>query len=75
MKHSLPDITAAEFRAALKHHGFRMVGTTQIVSYQCPGVVWTPVTKSGRIDRAGTLHKVVQARREEMARQGLTSMA
>jgi hypothetical protein len=61
--------------AALKHHGFQMLGSSKILSDECPGVAWKPITRSGRIDRAGTLHKVVQARREEIAKRDTASFA
>jgi hypothetical protein len=64
----MTDMTAAEFAAELKKHGFRVVGV-QITSDDCPGVAWNPVKRMGRLDRARTLRKVIQKRSEEMARQ------
>ena len=69
----LPDeismsMTAAEFAAELEKCGFRIVGTW-IVSDDCPGVAWKPVKRMGRIDRARTLHKVIQKRDIEIARR------
>jgi hypothetical protein len=60
--------------AELKSRGFRIVGRS-ITSDECPGVSWKPLMKSGRIDRAGTLGKVENQRRREIARQALASFA
>jgi hypothetical protein len=70
----MSDMTAAEFAAELKNHGFRIVGRS-ITSDECPGITWKPVMKSGRIDRAGTLRKLEIERRREIARQALASFA
>jgi hypothetical protein len=70
----MTDMTAAEFAAELKKHGFRVVGT-QITSDDCPGVAWKPTMRSGRIDRARTLSKVIQKRSEEIARRARTGVA
>jgi hypothetical protein len=70
----MSDMTADEFAAELKYHGFRIIGK-RIASDDCPGETWPPATRSGRIDRARTLRKVLQERRKEIIRQALTSMA
>jgi hypothetical protein len=69
----MSDMTADEFAAELKYHGFRIIGK-RIASDDCPGVTWATATRSGRIDRARTLRKVLQERRKEILRQMLTSM-
>ena len=71
---SMTDMTAAEFATELKKHGFRVVGT-QITSDDCSGVAWKPTMRSGRIDRARTLSKVIQKRSEEIARRARTGVA
>ena len=67
----MTDMTAAEFAAELKKHGFRVVGA-QITSDDCPGIAWKPTMRSGRMDRAHTLRKVIQKRSEEIARRAAT---
>jgi hypothetical protein len=68
---SLPQMTAAEFAAAMKHHGFgvsraRIVDTTG----ECPGVSW-PAVRRGRasVDRNKTLAKILRERDAEIARR------
>ena len=61
-------MTAAQFATELKERGLRMVGN-QIVSDDCTGIAWKPVTKRGQIDRAGTLRDVIQERRAKIVRQ------
>jgi hypothetical protein len=64
-------MTAAEFAAAMKHHGFgvsraRIVDTTG----ECPGVSW-PAVRRGRasVDRNKTLAKILRERDAEIARR------
>jgi hypothetical protein len=79
MKHpnSVPEMSAAEFRAALKRYGFgvahaRIVDTTG----KCPGISWPAVLRErgGGFDRNATLLKVIQARDAEIARRALREM-
>jgi hypothetical protein len=67
---SVPQMTAAEFAAALKSHGFRIVkAKLEDATGQCPGIRWTAVLK-GRtaIDYNRTLAKIVGEREAEIAR-------
>jgi hypothetical protein len=62
-------MTAAEFAAAMKHHGFgvcraRIVDTTG----QCPGVSWPAVRRGrGSVDRNKALAKILRQRDAEIA--------
>jgi hypothetical protein len=73
---SLPQMTAAEFAAAMKHHGFgvcraRIVDTTG----QCPGVSWSAVRRGrGSVDRNKTLAKILRERDAEIARRALSGI-
>jgi hypothetical protein len=70
---SLPQMTAAEFAAAMKHSGFgvcraRIVDTTG----QCPGISWSAVRRGGgSVDRNKTLAKILRERDAEIARRAL----
>jgi hypothetical protein len=70
---SLPQMTAAEFAAAMKHHRFgvcraRIVDTTG----QCPGISWSAVRRGGgSVDRNKTLAKMLRERDAEIARRAL----
>jgi hypothetical protein len=65
-----PDVTATQFATELKVSGLRMVGG-QIVSDDCPGMAWKPVTKRGQIDRAGKLREGRRAVIVRQVRRGL----
>jgi hypothetical protein len=65
-----PQMTAAEFAAAMKHHGFgvcraRIIDTTG----QCPGISWPAVRRGSSVDRNKTLAKVLRERDAEIARR------
>jgi hypothetical protein len=70
---SLPQMTAAEFAAAMKHHGFgvcraRIVDTTG----RCPDISWPAVRRGrGSVDRNKTLAKILRERDAEIARRAL----
>jgi hypothetical protein len=70
---SLPQMTAAEFAAAMKHYGFgvcraRIVDTTG----QCRGISWSAVRRGGgSVDRNKTLAKILRERDAEIARRAL----
>jgi hypothetical protein len=69
---SKPQISAAEFNAALKRPGFRVVrAKIEDATGNCPGVRWSAVLR-GRtaIDYNKTLAKVIAARDAELARRG-----
>jgi hypothetical protein len=61
-------MTATQFTNELKACDFRMV-RNRIVSDDCPGVAWKPVTTGGQIDWSRTLRKVIRERRDEIVRQ------
>jgi hypothetical protein len=70
---SLSQMTAAEFAAAMKHHGFgvsraRIVDTTG----QCPGISWPAVRRGNSVDRSKTLAKVLRERDAEIARRAFS---
>ena len=68
---SVPQMTAAEFAAALKTHGFRVVrAKIEDATGQCPGIRW-PAVLRGRnvVDRNRTLAKVLRERDAEIARR------
>jgi hypothetical protein len=65
-----PQMTAAEFTAALNRHGFRVVGTKiEDATGRCPGVRWAAVLRGSVVDRNRTLDKVVRERDAEIARR------
>jgi hypothetical protein len=66
-------MTSTQFATELKVRGLRMVGD-QILSDDCPGMAWKPVTKRGQIDRASTLREVIRGRRAVIVRQARIGM-
>ena len=66
-------MTATQFATELKMCGLRISGD-QIVSDDCPGLAWKPVTKRGQIDRVSTLREVVRERRAVIVRQARIGM-
>jgi hypothetical protein len=71
-----PQMSSAEFNAALKHHGFRVVrAKIEDATGKCPGVSWSAVLR-GRtaIDYNKTLAKVIASRNAELARRGLVQL-
>jgi hypothetical protein len=74
---SKPQMSSAEFNAALKRHGFRVVrAKIEDATGKCPGVSWSAVFR-GRtaVDYNKTLAKVIAARNTELARRGLDEIA
>jgi hypothetical protein len=74
---SKPQMSSAEFNAALKRHGFRVVrAMIEDATGKCPGVRWSAVLR-GRtaVDYNKTLAKVIAARNTEFARRGLDEIA
>jgi hypothetical protein len=66
----VPQITAAEFAAALKTNGFRVVrAKIEDATGQCPGVRWSSVLRGKTVDRNRTLAKVLKERDAEIARK------
>jgi hypothetical protein len=73
---SKPQMSAAEFNAALKRHGFCVVrAMIEDATGKCPGVSWSAVLR-GRtaIDYNKTLSKVITGRNAELARRGLVQI-
>jgi hypothetical protein len=71
---SLSKLTAAEFAAALKANGFRVVkAKIEDATGRCPGVSWTAVLRGRTIDRGRTLEKVRKERDAEIARRAGSS--
>jgi hypothetical protein len=73
---SKPQMSAAEFNAALKRHGFRVVrAMIEDATGKCPGVSWSAVLR-GRtaIDYNKTLAKVIAGRNAELTRRGLVQI-
>jgi hypothetical protein len=67
---SVPQMTAAEFAAALKVNGFRIVkAKIEDATGRCPGVSWTAVLRGRAVDRNRTLAKVIKERDTEIARR------
>ena len=67
-------MTATQFATELRVSGFRIVGD-QIISDDCPGIAWKPVTSRGKIDRVSTLREVIRERREVIVRQSRIAIA
>jgi hypothetical protein len=73
---SKPQMSPAEFNAALKRHGFHVVrAKIEDATGKCPGVSWSAVLR-GRtaIDYNKTLAKVIAGRNAELARLGLVQI-
>jgi hypothetical protein len=73
---SKPQMSSAEFKAALKDHGFRVVrAKIEDATGKCPGVSWSAVLR-GRtaIDYNKTLAKVIAGRNAELASRGLVQI-
>jgi hypothetical protein len=70
---AVPQMTAAEFAAALKQNGFRVVrAKIEDATGRCPGVRWPAVLRGrGVVDRNRTLAKVIRERDAEIARLAL----
>jgi hypothetical protein len=67
-----PQMSLAEFKAALKRHGFRVVrAKIEDRTGKCPGVRWSAVLRGRTIDYSKTLAKVIAARNAELARLGI----
>jgi hypothetical protein len=65
-------MSAAEFAAALKTHGFRVVrAKIEDAMGQCPGIRWSAVLRGAAVDRNRTLAKVLQERDAEVARTAI----
>jgi hypothetical protein len=63
-------MTAAEFAAALKANGFRVVrAKIEDATGQCPGVRWAAVLRGTSVDRNRSLAKVIKERDAEIARR------
>jgi hypothetical protein len=74
---SKPQMSSAEFNAALKRHGFRVVrAKIEDATGKCPGVSWSAVLR-GRtaIDYNKTLAKVIEARDAELVRRGFDKIS
>ena len=67
---SLSKMTAAEFAAALKTNGFRVVNAKiEDATGRCPGISWTAVLRGRTVDRGRTLAKILKERDAEIARR------
>jgi hypothetical protein len=65
-----PQLTAAEFNAALRGAGFRVeYGRIVDVSGRCPGFGAMPSFNHGAVNRNATLAKVLWEREAEIARR------
>jgi hypothetical protein len=71
-----PQVSLAEFNAALKRYGFRVVrAKIEDAMGKCPGVRWSAVFRGRTIDYSKTLAKVIAARDAELARRGVEEIA
>ncbi len=73
---SKPQMSSAEFKAALKDNGFRVVrAMIEDATGKCPGVSWSAVLRGrAAIDYNKTLAKVIAGRNAELARRGLVQI-
>lgn len=72
---TLPQMSAAEFAAALKTNGFRVVrAKIEDATGQCPGIRWSAVLRGSAVDRNRTLAKVLREREAEIARKAIKSV-
>ena len=68
----VPQMSAAEFAAALKHHSFRVVrAKIEDATGRCPGVRWPAVLRGRSVDHNRTLAKVIRERDAEIARRAV----
>jgi hypothetical protein len=69
----VPQMSAAEFAAALKRNGFRIVrAKIEDATGRCPGIRWAAVFRGpNAVDRNRTLAKVIRERDAEIARRAL----
>jgi hypothetical protein len=69
---TVAQMSAAEFAAAVKHHGFRVVrAKIEDATGRCPGVRWPAVLRGRSVDHNRTLAKVIRERDAEIARRAL----
>ena len=67
-----PQMSLAEFKAALKRRCFRVVRTKiEDGTGKCPGVRWSAVLRGRTIDYNKTLAKVTPLATDELARRGI----
>jgi hypothetical protein len=65
-----PQMTSAEFSAALREAGFGVKrGQIVDISGRCPGFAAMPTFRNGAVNRNGTLAKVIKARDAEIERR------
>jgi hypothetical protein len=70
MRISRPQMTSAEFNAALRKAGFGVERARIVdVSGQCPGFATVPTFRNGTVDRNVTLAKVIREWDAEIARR------
>jgi hypothetical protein len=68
----VPQMTAAEFAAALKQNGFRVVrAKIEDATGRCPGIRWPAVFRGRSVDHNRTLAKVIRERDDEIVRRAL----
>jgi hypothetical protein len=71
---SPPNLTAAEFNAALKEAGFGVEHACIVdVSGRCPGFVTTAAFRGRALDRPRTLAKAIRERDAEIGRRAAVS--
>jgi hypothetical protein len=67
-----PQMTAAEFAAALKQNGFRVVkAKIEDATGRCPGIRWPAILRGRSVDHNRTLAKVIRERDAEIERRTL----
>jgi hypothetical protein len=69
---AVPQMTAAEFAAALRHHSFRVArAKIEDATGRCPGIRWPAILRGRSVDHNRTLAKVIRERDAEIARRAL----
>jgi hypothetical protein len=67
---AVPQMTAAEFTAALKHHGFRIVrAKIEDATGRCSGIRWPAILPGRSVEHNRTLAKVIRERDDEIVRR------
>lgn len=67
-----PEMSRAQFRAALKRNGFRQILMWfEDTTGECPSVSWGAILaiKTGKIMRRATLAKIIRERNSEIAKR------
>jgi hypothetical protein len=70
MRYYQPQMSSAEFSAALREAGFGVQrGQIVDISGRCPGFAALPLFRNGAVNRNGTLARAIRSREAEIERR------